>query len=430
MQLPIVVGALSGVRAGVVAELLAHDHEVLCTADLASALRECRRRVPVAAVLPFPGAAGEGEVLRFLREQGRRTAVFLCTEAGPPPDAGSRALAAGARALLDGAAPGFADDLRQRLARLMRDRRLRQEEDQALAMLFARYDLAGTSPALRDVFRRAIKATQFTDLPVLIDGERGTPKRRLASAILFLDPTRVHMPFFALDGGHLGRVLGHLGGGKAQTVAEQWQGLLRAAHGGTIFLDQVESLDRERQRALAAALRRRPADVRVIAATEQPAEELVDRGLLDAELYAWLTLFRIPLPPLRGRPEDVVAQARHLLGAAPAEGTSAVREFEPGVLDRLQRLPWEGNTAELEAMLRPALARARGPALRLEDLPARVRAVPADAPLPEPVPHPGDWADEAPAMDLAAVEYERRLLRTLLTRQAGAGPARPDHEVG
>jgi DNA-binding NtrC family response regulator len=431
MQLPILIGASSDPRAGKVADLLARDHEVLRTADLASALRECRRRVPVAAVLPFPGASEEDEVLRFLREQGRRTAVFLFTEAGPPsPGAAYRARAAGARGLLDAAAPDFADDLRRRLTRLPRDRRRWQEEDQALTMLFARHDLAGTSPAMRDVFRRAIKATQFTDLPVLIEGERGTPKRRVASAILFLNPERVRMPFFALDGRDLGKMLGHLGGVKAPTAAEQWQGLLRAARGGTIFLDRLGSLDLKKQSALAAAVCRRPAEVRVIASTERPPEELIANGVLDAELGAWLTLFRIPLPPLRGRPEDIAAQANHVLRAAPAEGTSPARDFEPGVLDRLQRLPWDGNTAELETLVRQALGRARGSALRLEDFPAWVRELSDDASLADPVPHPGDWADEALAMDLAVDGYERRLLRTLLTQQADAEPIRPNHEVG
>src|SRR5207247_2576827 len=74
------------------------------------------------------------------------------------------------------------------------------------------HDVVGDSPAMRDVFRRAIKANRFHDLPVLIEGEKGTPKRRLAAAILYLDPQRVRMPFFALGCAGLGRVLGILPG--------------------------------------------------------------------------------------------------------------------------------------------------------------------------------------------------------------------------
>jgi DNA-binding NtrC family response regulator len=302
-------------------------------------------------------------------------------------------------------------------------------EDHSLAMLFARHDLAGSSPAMRDVFRRALKATQFTHLPVLIEGERGTPKRRLVSAILHLDPTRVRTPFFALDGRDIGRILGAPGGGKPPALPEPWQRLLRAGRGGTVFLDNVAALGRDWQRALAEAICLRPSDLRLIAATERPVEDLIDEGILDEKLASWLTLFRIQLPPLRGRPEDVEAQARHALRAAAADGASAVTHFAPGVLDLLRRLPWEGNTAELEAVLRAAGANARGPALGLDDLPVWVRQWPADASLPEPLPHTGDFADDDLEMNATAVEFERRVLRALLSHLAGEEDVRPDYEV-
>jgi DNA-binding NtrC family response regulator len=422
MRLPIVVGAPSGVRAGTVADLLARDHEVVRTTDAASAVRECRRVHAVAAVLPFTADAG-AEVLRFLREPGRRTAVFLCTESGAAsPDAAQQALAAGARGVLDARAPDFAEDLSRRVDRLVRERRLRHEEDRTLALLFARFDLAGSSPAMRDVFRRALKASQFNDLPVLIEGERGTPKRRLVSAVLHLDPSRARVPFFALDGRDAERFL-------CASGPDPWHSLLRAGRGGTVFLDRVDALDRPWQLALAEAVCRQPAGVRLIAATERPAEELVRQGVLEPELSLCLSLFRIPLPPLRGRPDDVAAQARHVLRGA-AEGSSPVMGFEPGLLDRLTRLPWAGNTAELEGLLRSALPGARGRTLRLEDMPGWVREWPADAPSPHAPPHPGDCADDDAATDGAAVEYERRLLQAVLSRQAGGGLVRPDHEVG
>jgi DNA-binding NtrC family response regulator len=429
MQMPIVFGGPSAARAGAAAERLTRDYEVLRTADQASALRECRRRRPAAAVLPFPHGAAEGEMLSFLLERRGRPAVFLYTEGGPPPPAAAcRVLAAGARGLLDAAAPNFADNLCRRLSRLVRDLRSWHDEEQARSRLFVHHDLVGASPAMRDVFRRAIKANQFTDLPVLIEGEKGTPVRRLVSAILYLDPTRVRMPFFALNGCDLGRMLENLrdlGGAKAPTVPEQWRDLLRAARGGTIFLDRLESLSAELQRVLLEVLRRRPADVRVIAATDRPADELVREGALEEELYVWLGLFRIPVPSLRGRPEDIAAQARHTLD----ENSSAGTEFGPGVLERLQRLPWEGNTAQLEAVLRQALAaKGGGPTLDLDDLPDWVRAVEPGGPLPESAPHLGDWVDDGRVLDLAAEEYERRLLRGLLSRQAEA--VRPDHDVG
>jgi DNA-binding NtrC family response regulator len=409
MSLPIVFGAPSGVRAGVVADRLARNHAVLRTADLSAALAACRRSVPAAAVLPFPPGAGEAEVLRFLREHGRRIAVFLYAETRPfAADFAYQALAAGACAVFDGEAPHFADDLGRRLTRMLGDLQQRHEEAAALAPLFARHDLIGASPAMHDVFRRALKASRFGDLPVLIEGERGTPKRRLAIAILGLDPARVRMPFFALGCAELGRVLGSHG--------ERWNDLLWAARGGTVFLDEIVLLNTAQQRVLLDVAAQRSAEVRLLAATERPAAELVGVGLLDAALAAWLSLFRIPLPSLRGRPEDIAAQARHILRTTEAGEMRQDIDFGPGVLEALQRQRWDGNTRQLEMVLRAALG-SREPRnlLLLDDLPAWVREEDPDAPLPEPVPHPGDWVNAEPVLERAAVEFERRLLQAATT---------------
>jgi DNA-binding NtrC family response regulator len=427
MELPILFSAPPEARAGAVADLLSREHQVLRTSNLTQALKEWRRRTPAAAVLPFPSEAGEEELLRNLREGGRRTAVFLYSIAGPPPPAAAlRALAAGACGVLDATAPDFAADLQRRLARLVRELRLRHLEDEARARLFAPHNIVGASPAMRDVFRRAIKASQFRDLPVLIEGERGTPKRRLAAAILYLDPMRVRMPFFSLGCAEIPRLLvqrrGPVGG-DAGSALSKWQDLLRAARGGTVFLDEIGSLDPRLQRTLLVAGRQPSADVRILAATTRPVSELVQSGVLHRELAAWLGLFRIPLPSLRGRPEDIAAQAQHFLDTLSADDGFAATEFGPGVLETLERQQWDGNTLELEAVLRQARSeKAGGTTLLMEELPAWVREMPADCDPPEPVPHPGDWIgaatpDSGHPIDAAAEEYERRLLRRLLRRQ-------------
>jgi DNA-binding NtrC family response regulator len=424
MELPILFSAPPEARAGAIADLLSREHQVLRTSDLTQALKVWRRRTPAAAVLPFPSEAGEEELLRNLREGGRRTAVFLYSIAGPPPpDAALRALAAGACGVLDATAPDFVADLQRRLARLVRELRLRRLEDEARARLFAPHNIVGASPAMRDVFRRAIKASQFRDLPVLIEGERGTPKRRLAASILYLDSARVRMPFFSLGCAEIPRLLvqrrGPVGG-DAGSVLSKWQDLLRAARGGTVFLDEIGSLDPRLQRSLLVAGRQPSADVRILAATTRPVSELVQSGALHRELAAWLGLFRIPLPSLRGRPEDIAAQAQHLLDTLSADDGSAMTEFGPGVLETLERQQWEGNTLELEAVLRQARSeKVGGTTLLMEELPPWVREMPADGDPPEPVPHPGDWIgvatpDGGHPIDAAAEEYERRLLRRLL----------------
>jgi DNA-binding NtrC family response regulator len=321
---------------------------------------------------------------------------------------------------MDAGAPDFADELLLQLKRVLHDRERRQAEDEALIRLFACHDVIGQSPAMRDVFRRALKANRFQDLPVVIEGEKGTPKYRLAAAILYLDPDRIRQPFFALSCLGLGRVLGNLPG-QVSASTEQWQQLLRAAQGGTLFLDEIGALDRELQPLLLAAAGH-SADLRVIVATDRPVAELVEQGVLDADLADLLGVFRIPLPSLRGRPEDIAAQAEHTLLTLHPDA-----EFGPGVLEALQRLPWEGNTMQLEAVLRQALeATGEGTTLRLDDLPSWVAAARLNARMPQLTSHPGDWSYGLNPLDTAADEYERRLLWNLLERQE-MGEVQPDH---
>jgi DNA-binding NtrC family response regulator len=245
------------------------------------------------------------------------------------------------------------------------------------------------------------------------------------------------MPFFALSCADIhGLLVQRRGpvGGETGSPAAKWRDLLRAARGGAVFLDEVACLDAELQHILLAVGRQRSSDVRVIAATTRPARELIESGALDAELGAWLGLFRIPLPSLRGRPEDVAAQAWHTLDSLPAAYPPPVSDFGPGVLEALQRLPWEGNTHQLEALLRALATKAGGTALLLDDLPAEAREVRPDAPPPEPVPHPGDWVGAATAegghpIDAAAEDYERRLLRRLLSRQPASAESQHSRDA-
>jgi len=437
MDTPLLFAAPPGLRAGPAAELLLPDVALLPTADLAASVAECRRRAPAAAVLPLSAGAGADDLLRFLRECGRRTAVFLYAQPGPvPQEAMQQALAAGARGFLAISATRFADDLCQRVTRLGRELRRRLHEDRARARLFLPHNLVGASPAMRDVFRRIIRANRFHDLPVLIEGEKGTPKRRLASAILYLDPTCVRMPYFALNCSELGRILTspHPGTGAsgdegtAPSLAGRWHDLLQAARGGTVFLDQIESLDAALQNILLQAARRRPTEVRILAATDVALADRVAAGTFDPELAAWLTLFRIPLPSLRGRSEDIALQAQHVLQSTQTGRQRPIRQFEPVLVEALQRQPWDGNTRQLEAVLRQALGAKTGDAeLQLADLPPWVREASADAPC-EPVPHPGDLVetmigDVSHPWDQAVDHSDRRLLATLLSRQ-GAGQRR------
>jgi DNA-binding NtrC family response regulator len=394
--------------------------------------------LPLAVVLPLsPPAEGEraeaGSVWAFLRAFGRRTSVFLYGSR-QPAEACREALQAGAQWVLNADAPGFVAELRERLVQLGRDVLLRLEEQRARAALFAERGLVGASAAWQEVFRRAILASQFRELPVLIVGGRGTPRFRLAAAIHDFDPRRSGRPFFALDCAGLGEVLAGDGGRREGPVdvVERWQALLAAADGGTVFLDRVPELDAPLQGPLLSAVQAglaRPdggeeprTPVRFIAAAPRLLDEAAGAGRLDAELGHWLGLFRIEVPALCGRHNDIAAQARHALRMLQAGRERAVTDFDPAALEALQGLPWEGNTRQLERTIREALAaKERGTLLRLEDLPGWVREASRERVRRAAGPQgPESEERQGPAetspLDQGLEEYDRQLLDALLRR--------------
>jgi DNA-binding NtrC family response regulator len=325
--------------------------------------------------------------------------------------------------VLNADAPTFVADLQGLLRNLIRAAGLRLEEQISQALLFAERGLVGTSPAMHDVFRAALKASRFSNLPVLIVGERGTPRRLLAAAIHHFDSRRSSAPLFALDCETLGPPLAITCGTQTVAALRQWRALLRAAHGGTLFLDHIDALTPSVQRILVAALR----DRRLPAEEEVPASsldvrlmagcdffpEIVPGGYLDPALRAQLELFRVSLPGLRGRPQDIAAQTRHFLRLSQRGRERAIIDIAPDALEALQRLPWEENTSELERTLRLAVTtKSRGATLRLEDFPEWVRSA-RNAEIPQAAPHPADAAGEelfnTSDLELDAMEYEAHL---------------------
>jgi transcriptional regulator with PAS, ATPase and Fis domain len=228
------------------------------------------------------------------------------------------------------------------------------------------------------------------------------------------------------------------------------------------MLDEVADLDLDLQPKLLRVLQERkllpvgedyehPLDVRIIAATNRSLETMVGEGKFREDLYQRLNVFRLQVPPLRERPEDIALQADHFLKKNQREGLPAVTEFEPMVLKTLMALRWEGNTRQLENFIHEMLAdkslelarqRAKGmPAgvredrahvnrLEMKDLPAWVlekfaQSQPdmATGDGPEAGSHFEDLIDEACEqgwpLNTAVEVYERRLVEKVLERTKG-----------
>ncbi len=445
-------------------EALAPVLGVIYESQLEALERRCQQHPPAVLALPLhwpqlaaaeatpETPAASAPVLRLLRTYGHRLAIVVYTDTSRLPiGAYCQPLAAGARQILNEGAPTFADDLRQTLGRLVQDHHAQLEEQEQLGGLFAAHGLLGRSLALREVFRRVIKASHFSDLPVLLIGETGTGKQRLAEAIHALDARRQHKPLLTVNCSALSKTLaqsqlfGHTKGAFSDAVDDR-RGLFRTAEGGTLLLDEVGDLDAELQPKLLRVLQERrllpvgedyeyPIDVRIIAATNRPLDELVAAGKFRKDLYQRLNVFRIRVPPLRERPEDIEVQARHFLALHQEDRPEPILDFGPRVLEALRRLPWEGNTRQLENLVRELIAhKDSGPVLQMEDLPRWVLehlAGPMPArPEPDLLQEMAERAcRDKLSWNAAVEEYERWLLQTVL-QQHGGNRTRTAAELG
>lgn len=228
-------------------------------------------------------------------------------------------------------------------------------------------------------------------VPVVLEGETGTGKEVVARALH--EASGRGGPFVAINCGALPASLleAELFGAKKGAFSgatEDRVGLVRAASGGTLLLDEVGELPAQAQVALLRVLQERevlpigatrpvPVDVRFVAATHRPLDAMVEAGTFRRDLMMRLAGYRLRLPPLRERLEDLGLLAAALLprrdgGALPALGPKAVRA--------LLRFGWPGNVRQLERALSSAAALAAGAAIGPEHLPEEVRAALAERP--------------------------------------------------
>jgi DNA-binding NtrC family response regulator len=246
---------------------------------------------------------------------------------------------------------------------------------------------------MRQVAVQVQRASQ-SRLPVLITGETGTGKELIARAIHCLSPRAAH-PFTPLNSTTLqpsladASLFGHKRG--AFTGADTNEiGTLRAAHRGTVLLDEIGDLQLDLQPKLLRFLQEgevhvvgeaqpRQVDVRILAATNKDLSALLAAGQFRADLYYRLLVLPIHLPPLREHKEDIPLLAAHFLRqACQAEGKGVVT-ISATAMEALLRDDWPGNVRQLQTELQQALlAVGEGAQLEVEHLSARLQLRPLD----------------------------------------------------
>jgi DNA-binding NtrC family response regulator len=246
--------------------------------------------------------------------------------------------------------------------------------------------IVGRSPEMEKLYRIISKAAHSSH-PVLILGESGTGKELVARSIHFSGPYR-DKPFVAIDCGSLvptlieSELFGYVKG--AFTGANKSKdGLLQAADGGTIFLDEIGELPVDLQSKLLRALQEKevrpvggtkaiPIDVRVLAATNRDLELAVDQGTFRKDLYFRLNVLSLRIPQLRQRKQDIPLLVGHFLERL-TRATGVQRNISDDALKLMLSYEWPGNVRELENCIERACALTSGPTIHVADLPTTIQ---------------------------------------------------------
>ena len=338
----------------------------VATAESAEQAQNMFHRNPVDVVvtdLNLPGQSGM-DLIRALRQAENPPAVVLITGEGSVASA-VEALKLGATDYLQ--KPVDPMRLVTLLQELLRSDDIREagDDDDLPSKPVVFEGMVGGSARMREVFAR-IQRVAPTGAPVLIVGESGTGKELVARG-LHNRSRRSQGPFVPIHTGAIPRELvaselfGHEKGAFTGALTSS-EGKFEAASGGTIFLDEVGTMDLATQISLLRVLetyrftrvgasKEREADVRIVAATNRDLLDLVEANQFREDLYYRLNVFTIPLPPLRERVEDIVPIAERFLRFFAKRYSTSARCLSDKALERLLAYPWPGNVRELRNVM-------------------------------------------------------------------------------
>jgi len=248
-------------------------------------------------------------------------------------------------------------------------------------------DMVGASEGMKSVYRM-IRQAAAADIPVLLTGETGSGKDLAARAIHQLS-ARVDNPFLPVHLGALphdlapNELFGHVKG--AFTGADESRaGAFERAQGGTVFLDEISTIDDRIQISLLRLLESKTfhrigghrtikADVRLIAATNENLLEAVESGRFREDLFYRLEVFQISIPPLRERPGDIPLLIQDFLQRYNRDYNKKILGLSPETLSMLDAYDWPGNVRELKNVIHRAVVVCSGEVITPRHLSKRIR---------------------------------------------------------
>ncbi|MBX8605234.1 nitrogen regulation protein NR(I) [Pseudomonas cichorii] len=383
----------------------------------------------------MPGASGL-DLLARIREQHPRLPVIIMT-AHSDLDSAVASYQGGAFEYLP---KPFDVDEAVSLVKRANQHAQEQQGLDAAPTLTRTPEIIGEAPAMQEVFR-AIGRLSHSNITVLINGESGTGKELVAHALHRHSP-RSASPFIALNMAAIPKDLmeselfGHEKGAFTG-AANLRRGRFEQADGGTLFLDEIGDMPADTQTRLLRVLAdgefyrvggHTPVkvDVRIIAATHQNLETLVQAGKFREDLFHRLNVIRIHIPRMSDRREDIPTLAMHFLSRAAQELAVEPKLLKAETEEYLKHLPWPGNVRQLENTCRWITVMASGREVHISDLPPELLSLPQDAaPVTNWEQALRQWADQALSrgqsslLDSAVPTFERIMIETALKHTAG-----------
>jgi transcriptional regulator with PAS, ATPase and Fis domain len=329
------------------------------------------------------------EAIQRLTQKGFKVIIYEDDAGSWSLGARCLVLLAGASYLLDSAATEFTHELHRSLAHLLQEEVQRRTDEESIRGKMQQLGIVGESQAIIAVFQTILRVSPLTDLPILITGETGTGKELIAHGIHQLDPKRCEGPFIALNCAAISpglaesELFGHRRG--AFTGADHdRKGVIRAAEGGVLLLDEIGELDDALQAKLLRVLqghrvlgigedREVPVSVRIIAATNRDLGEMVQQRTFRADLFHRLNVLAIHIPPLRERPTDLKPLIEHFLQKYQDLRPDGPLVMAPEFIEAFTQLTLPGNARQLENLVRWVLVNKSDPTpLNLRDLPVEI----------------------------------------------------------
>src|SRR5712664_332605 len=407
--------------------------------EVGSGVEAARRKLEgalfdiVISDIRMPGGTGL-ELLRFTKEIAPDS-FFLLMTALPDLDTAVDALNSGAdRFVIKD--HNYVEQLRRAVGEVSESLKWKKEAGylrRELRRLTGLDNIIGQSPNMKAIFDM-IQTVAPQHSRVLITGESGTGKELVARAI-HENSARCQAPFITINCGAFSETLleselfGYMKG--AFTGAnENRQGLFQAAHGGTLFMDEIGNMSLTMQVKLYRVLQEgkvRPigsteeadVDVRIIAATNKDFEKEIAEGRFREDLYYRLSVIPILVPPLSDRREDIPLLARHFLERFRKMMEKPIEAISPEAMTRLELYDWPGNVRELENTMERAVALESGSEISVRVLPDRIAGYSGASSGGALGSQSSDFPAEGVDFEKEMADAERRYLQAALEKAGG-----------